>query len=230
MEPVTNYGKFGRILLIAVGVILLSVGIYLTAENRSPDNAIECKAVITGFKPVNEDDPIKGKEINTLVSYKIGNKQYSDISLGQYESSWNVGDEISIYYLSNNPMDITTKTKTYGGWILITLSLSFLIIGIYTLISVRRRASKTPEEIAEDEERTTEGKLKYKVSSIVIPLAGGLPCCIIAGILSLLEHSPIPALLFFVLGGSAVAVGVRSVILYFIIRHRKHKRMSINTE
>ncbi len=221
MEPVSNFGKFGRIVLIVVGACLLCIGIYLTTENRSPDNAVECRATITGFKTIDGPDVIKGQSISTLISYNVGTKKYTDIELGQYENSWKVGDQITIYYLTNNPMDVSTKTMTYGGWIVITLSLPFLIIGIYTLVSVRRRAAKTPEEIAEDEERTTSGKLKYKVSSIVIPLAGGVPCCIIAVILSILEHSPIPALLFFVLGGGAVIVGIRSVVLYFIIRHRR---------
>lgn len=223
MEPVSNFGKFGRLILIVVGSVLLCIGIYLTMENKNPNNAVECRATITGFETVKNTDSIDGEDINTLVTYKVGNKQYSDIALGQYENSWKVGDQITIYYLSNNPMDITTKTMAYGGWIVTILSLPFLIIGIYTLVGERRRASKTPEEIAEDEERTTAGKLKYKISSIVIPFAGGLPCCMIAVILSYLEHSPIPALLFFILGGSAVIVGVRSVVLYFIIRHRKHK-------
>lgn len=223
MEPVTNLGKFGRVLLIAVGIILLCIGIYLTTENKNPDNAVECEAIITGFRTV-DTNTVRGDDISTLVSYKVGKKQYTDIELGQYESSWKVGDKIIIYYLTNNPMDITTKTITYGGWILITMSLPFLIIGTYMLISVRRRSNKTPEEIAEDEERTTAGKLKYKMSSIVIPLAGGIPCCIIAVILSYLEHSPIPALLCFVLGVGAIAAGIRSIVIYFIIKYRRRKK------
>ena len=111
MEPVTNLGKFGRVLLIAVGIILLCIGIYLTTENKNPDNAVECEAIITGFRTV-DTNTVRGDDISTLVSYKVGKKQYTDIELGQYESSWKVGDKIIIYYLTNNPMDITTKTIT----------------------------------------------------------------------------------------------------------------------
>ncbi len=227
MEPVSNLGRFGRVLLIVVGIILLCIGIYLTIENKNPDNAVECEATITGFK-TEDTNTVMGDNTGTLVTYKVGRKQYTDIELGQYESSWKVGDKIVIYYLTNNPMDITTKTITYGGWIVIIMSLPFLIIGIYTILSVRRRSAKTPEEIAEDEERTTAGKLKYKVSSIVIPLAGGIPCCMISVILSYLEHSPIPALLFFILGVCAVAVGIRSIVVYFIIKHRRRRAAAVN--
>ncbi len=223
MEPVSNFGKFGRTVLIIVGLALLFLGIYLTIYQKSPDNTIECRATITGFRKIEDPNAIIGDNKDTLVSYKVGDKQYDNIELGQYENSWKIGDRITIYYSVDDPAKIQTKTMTYGGWIVILASLPFLIIGIYTLLSVRKRASKTTEEIAEDEERTTVGKLKYKVSSIVIPLSAGLPCCGIGIILSYLEHSPVLALLLFILGGSAVIVGIRSITLYFVIRHRRRK-------
>lgn len=230
MEPVSNLGKFGRSLLIVVGAVLLAVGIIINVNQTEPDNTAECTAVITAFESNIGSDTIKDEYIDTLVSYKVGPEQYSDISLGQYERSWSVGDEITVYYLKDDPTEIRTKTMTYGGWIFILFSIPFIIIGIYMLMSIRRRAAKTPEEIAEDEERTTAGKLKYKVSSIVIPLSAGIPVCAVGVVLQYLEHNSALALLAFVLGGGAVVVGVRSVALYFIIKHNKrtgeHKLIS----
>ena len=104
-----------------------------------------------------------------------------------------------------------------------TASLPFIIIGIYTLTNLNRRAAKTPEEIAEDEERTTAGKLKYKVSSIVISLATGIPVMLIGLAFMYLEHNSVFGLLCIIMGAVATLVGLRSVALFVIIKYR-HRR------
>lgn len=223
MEPVSNLGKFGRLLLLLVGIALIVIGTAITVEQKAPENAVECLATITSFKPVTDSSISNIEFTDTYVSYSVQGQTYENIELGQYEASWKVGDKITIYCNADNPTDVQTKTMTYGGWIIILLSLPFIIIGTYMLANVRIRASKTPEEIAEDEERTTAGKLKYKVSSIVIPLAAGIPVIGISVVLIFLEHNPVFSILCFVLGGGATFVGLRSVVVYFIIKYR-HRR------
>ena len=112
---------------------------------------------------------------------------------------------------------------TYIGFIIILSSLPFIIIGIYTLTNLNRKAAKTPEEIAEDEERTTAGKLKYKVSSIVISLAAGIPVTLIGLTFMYLEHNSVLGMLVLILGIITTLVGLRSVVLFIIIKYR-HRR------
>lgn len=222
MEPVSNLGKFGRALMIIVGIACLVFGIVLTATQYLPDDSVECTAVITGFE-TDKHDNSNIIYTSTIVSFELGNKKYDNIVLGQYESSWNVGDTMTIYCDPDEPTNIKTKTMTYGGWLLILFSLPFIIIGIYMTMSIRRRASKTPEEIAEDEERTTAGKLKYKVSSIVIPLSAGIPITAMGIVFLILEHNSALGVLSLVLGGISIYAGLRSVVVYFIIKYRHHR-------
>ncbi len=226
MEPVSNLGKFGRVLLIAVGVILMVVGIFFTSkQNISESNTGECTATIVGFKTDTKNATAHTEYTETIVDYKVGNHDYNNISLGQYEAQWNLGDKLTIFYSKDDPSNIKTKTMTYGGWLIILLSLPFLIIGIFMLVTMRRNAAKTPEEIAEDEERTTAGKLKYKVSSIVIPLSAGIPITAMGLIFHIMEHSSVLGILLIVLGGIAIFAGLRSVILYIIIKYRHRKEI-----
>ena len=219
MEPVSNLGKLGRFLLLLTGIVLLFFGGLTVVNNMPPQNMGQCNAVITGFSEKNESSAAEDTT-ETLVSFNVNGKSYKDIPLGQYEISWHVGDEITVLYNKNDPNDISTKTMTYGGWIVILFSLPFIVIGIYTLVTIRRKAARTPEEIAEDEERTTQGKLKYKSSSIFISLTAGIPLISIGIIFIILEHNPIFGILSLVLGAGAAYVGIRSIIIYFIIKNR----------
>ena len=226
MEPVSNLGKFGRTLLIVVGMILMVVGIFFTSkQNISDSNTGECTATIVGFEKATRNTKARTEYTETIVNYKIGSREYKNVSLGQYEAQWNVGDKLTILYSKDDPSDIKTKTMTYGGWLIILLSLPFISIGIFMLVTMRRRAAKTPQEIAEDEERTTAGKLKYKVSSIFIPLSAGIPITAMGLIFQLLEHNSVLGILLIILGGVAVFAGLRSVFLYIIIKYRHRKEI-----
>ena len=222
MEPVSNLGKLGRFLLLLVGMIFLVFGSYTVVSNMPPQHMGQCTAVISGFAEKTETTETTNNT-ETLVSYTVNGEKYNDIPLGQFEMSWRVGDQVTILYNKNAPDEISTKTITYGGWILILFSLPFILIGIYTLVTMRKRTVRTPEEIAEDEERTTEGKLKYKSTSIFIPLSAGIPLISIGIILTILEHQPVMGILSLVMGAGATYVGIRSVVLYFWIKDKNKK-------
>ena len=223
MEPVSNLGKFGRALMVLVGILFLAAGIFLTVSQNTDEKMIECKAVITGFPTmVRSDTNISYSE--TTVQFTLpGTSQNIEATLGQFEKSWKIGDTLTILVDKNDPQIIRTKTMTYGGWLLILISMPFIIIGLYMIMSIRRRAAKTPEEIAEDEERTTAGKLKYKVSSIVIPFSAGIPVTAMGIIFLYFENNSALGLLSLILGGVSIYAGIHSVIVYIIIKYRHYK-------
>ena len=218
MEPVSNVGRFGRLLMFVVGILLIAAGTYFIIEQALPDDGRQTTAVIVGFDE-KKDTTTDISRIYTLVDYDIGQKHYENVALGQYEKSWKTGDRITILYDPDHPDDIQTKTMTYGGFILVLMGMPFVVVSIFTIITIRRRAAKTPEEIAEDEEKTTAGKLKYKVSSIVIPLSTGIPIFTIGSIFLFLENNSGIGMLCMLLGGITIFVGLRSLVIYFIIKY-----------
>lgn len=223
MEPVSNVGRFTRILLIIIGIVLIVAGTAISTLQLTSYGEPQTSATITGFKNASGEKPVSRENTVTIVRYMIGDKVYENIELGQYEEQWNIGDKITVCYNPDEPESIRTKTMTYIGFIIIISSFPFIIIGIYTLTNLNRRAAKTPEEIAEDEERTTAGKLKYKVSSIVIPLAAGIPVMLIGLAFMYLEHNSALGWLCIFLGTATTIVGLRSIILFIIIKYR-HKK------
>ena len=224
MEPISNFGRFGKYVILLAGIGLLIWGGFTSIKYSMPDLSAKCEAVITSFEAApdkQKDDTIKYSD--ALVSYTIDGVHYDNVSLGQYEASWVIGDTITVIYDRNNPVKIQTLTRTFSGIIIFLASIPLLVISLFSIISVRRKASKTPEEIAEDEERTTAGKLKYKVTSIVYPLSAGIPIMAIGIIFYLMERNFILSLLFIVLGTIATLVSIRALIFYFIIKYRNHK-------
>ena len=93
---IDRIGMRGSLALLILGTLLFAYGLFIHLQSlKLPENAIECKAVITGFKaPVMDDEnPL------TFVKYTVDGKEYTDVPLGQYEGSWNVGEIIYILQL-----------------------------------------------------------------------------------------------------------------------------------
>ena len=216
MEPTSNLGRFGRLLLVLSGIALLALGIFFTARQQIPWNLKPATSVITGFVCEDPDAEVGGYTL-TLVRYELNGTQYESIPLHQYEASWQIGNEVRILADKHHPEDIKTPTMIYGGWLMMLASIPFLVIGPYTILTARRKSNRTPEEIAEDEERTPVGKMKYKVSSIVIPLSTGLPLTAMALIFYLLEGRSVLALLLLLLGVIASLVGIRSAVMFIVM-------------
>lgn len=231
MEPISNFGRFGKYIILLVGIGLMIWGGFSAVKYSMPDISARCEAVISDFVIVKDNDIADQVKYNdTLVNYSISGKSYNNISLGQYEASWVIGDKITIIYNRNDPVKIQTITRTFSGIIIFLAGIPFVVISLFSIISVRRRAAKTPEEIAEDEERTTSGKLKYKVTSIVYPISAGIPITAIGIIFYLMENNFILTLLFCFLGIISTLVGVRAIIYYIIIKYRNHKDNKITQD
>ena len=162
-------------------------------------------------------DAVRDMSAFEFICPECGEKYYLDYGLLYHQME----DKIMIQYDPDNPSNVRTRTMTYLGWIILIASMPFLSIGLFMTISIRRRAAKTPEEIAEDEERTTAGKLKYKVSSIVIPLCAGIPVWAIGIIFFYLEHNSMLGTMAAILGCICIIAGFRSVVYYVIIKYRR---------
>ena len=118
MEPVSNVGRFTRILLIIIGIVLIVAGTFVSTMQITSIGEKQTNAVITGFKKVTSDDAVSTDHIVTLVTYEIDGQKYENIQLGQFEEQWRVGDRLTLLYDKDDPENVKTKTMTYIGFII----------------------------------------------------------------------------------------------------------------
>ena len=212
---IERIGMRGSIILIIIGTILLGIGTAVQIMNASlPEKAVYCTATITGFN-IAEASDIQSN--TTLVEYVYNDRKFENITLKQYEASWKTGDTIKIYVSEENPTVIWTKTMQYRGAMIIFLSVPFLTVGIYKIVQFKRYS-----KIRDDERDTdTDEEIKYKRSSFIIPLAAGVPFTIIGLFLRAMEKNSLLALVIIIMGGSAVIVGIISLINFINIKMKK---------
>lgn len=227
MEPVSSIGKYGKFFLLFLGIALLIIGISATAVHYPSSEMTPCTATITSFSlktSLKNSSSDEVSEAKTLVSYTFKGKKYENIELNQIESSWQTGNQIIIYCDNNNPTNIRTGTMSYGGFLIILLSLPFILISSYMIITTKRQPNKSDDyDNSETEEKTVKIKLKYKAGSIIIPLSAGIPIMLMGIILLSFENHSALAWLMIVLGFFASSAGIRSLIMYFEIKNNPPK-------
>lgn len=125
------YGKLGTI-FVSIGVIALIAGLisYLIIDNIF-SGYIQTQALITDIT-----------ESNTHISYTADGQDFC-ARLSEYNSSWRIGDMLTVYYNPNNP------AKVISGMIrwLIPLILGFngcvfFVAGYFLFIRVNRKRRK----------------------------------------------------------------------------------------
>ena len=208
-------GMRGSIILIIIGTILLCTGTAVQIVNaKLPDKAVYCTATITGFN-IAEASDIQSN--TTLVEYVYNEQKFENITLKQYEASWKTGDKVKIYVSVDDPTVIWTQTMRYRGAMVIFLSVPFLTVGIYKIVQFKRYS-----KIRDDESDTDKDEeIKYKRSSFIIPLAAGIPFTILGLFLRAIEKNSVLALVVIIMGGSAVIVGIISLINFINIKFKK---------
>lgn len=210
---IERIGKRGSIVMLIAGILCLAFGIYLQIRtNNLPFYAVELKATITSFEA---SDQSKMQTTTTFVSYFLNGQEYTNVPLGQYEGSWKIGDTINICCLPDDPTKIWTRTMQYRGIFYIMFSISFLLVAIYKLLQFRRKKGEPDSDIEDS------GEEKFKVSSIIIPLAAGIPLTINGVLYWIMEHS-ILGMIIVALGAAAILTGFFSLLDY--ISYKKDKK------
>lgn len=210
---IERIGKRGSIVMLIAGLFCLVFGIFLQIRtNDLPLDAVELTATITAFE---DSDLSKMQTTTTLVSYTFNNKEYNNIPLGQFEGSWKIGDTIKVCLRSDDPTKIWTRTMQYRGIFYILFSASFLLVSIYKLLQFRKKKGESDSDIDDS------GEEKFKVSSIIMPLAAGLPLTVSGILYWIMEHSVLGVLVF-ALGFAAVLTGVFSIVDFIRYKRQKH--------
>ncbi len=210
---IERIGKRGSIVMLIAGILCLAFGIFLQVRtNDLPFNAVELTATITAFE---DSAQSQMQTTTTLVSYTFEGKEYVNVPLGQFEGSWKVGDTIKVCLRSDEPYKIWTRTMQYRGIFYILFSASFLLISIYKLLQFRKKKGGPESDMDDCVEE------KFKVSSIIIPLAAGLPLTVSGILYWIMEHSVLGVLVF-ALGFAAVITGILSIIDFIRYKEEKH--------
>ena len=212
---IERIGMRGSIILIIIGTILLGIGTTVQIWNAGlPEKAAYCTATITGFNVAEASDIPSN---TTLVEYVYNGQKFENITLKQYEASWKKGDTVKIYVSEDDPTVIWTRTMLYRGAMIIFLSVPFLTVGIYKIVQFKRYSKIRDDESDTDKDEES----KYKRASFIIPLAAGIPFTILGLFLRAIEKNSVLALVMIIMGGSAVIVGIISLINFINIKMKK---------
>ncbi len=124
------------LILIIFGLILSVGGSFLCVKVFDYDNKIETTAVIADFESYRDDEG--STRYKTHLKYEVDGESYSNI-VKMYSSSWNVGDEIEIYYYIDNPQNIGSKHTDLALLVIPCLGLLFFSSGTILMLITHKK-------------------------------------------------------------------------------------------
>ena len=127
-------------LIIAVfGLILLVAGTVICAKAFNYDDVVETTAIILDFEEYKE---LSGGEWRTHhkthLTYEVYGRSYTK-AVNMYSSSWEIGEEIEIYYDKDDPQAIGSKGTDLALLVIPCLGLLFFGVGAIALLVCRKR-------------------------------------------------------------------------------------------
>lgn len=155
---------------IIVGVIFVLIGLGLVAGSiicvvsgsRFKKNAREVTAVITDIESYRDSDGDLRHE--TSIRYTVDGEEY-ETTLGEYSSSWHIGDDLSLYVNPANPHDVRSGFGTsFTFWILLGMGLIFAVMGsilMWSRISRNLKAKKVKRNGKKFMAEVTGGNICY---------------------------------------------------------------------
>ena len=132
-EEVKNY----FFILIIFGLFLSVGGAFICVNAFDYSGKAETTAVITDFESYRDAEG--STRYKTHLTYEVDGESYNNI-VKMYSSSWNVGEEIEIYYDIDNPQNIGSKHTDLALLVIPCLGLLFFSSGtILMLITHKKR-------------------------------------------------------------------------------------------
>ena len=126
-----------------IGLILMVVGTVICSKVFEYSDKVETTAIITDFESYQEY--VNGRthtRHKTHITYDVEGYSYTNV-VKMYSSSWNVGDEIEIYYDIDNPQNVGSKDTDWVLLVIPCLGLIFLGLGSITLFVTRKKQMYT---------------------------------------------------------------------------------------
>ena len=142
-RSVDRVGQIRIVFLIFAifGLIFSVVGTIICAKVFKYENIVETTAVITDFEEYKEYSGGKMRTHHkTHLTYEAEGISYTNVS-EMYSSSWEVGEEIEIYYDIDDPQRIGSKSTDPALLVIPGLGILFLSVGVIALLLCRKKRS-----------------------------------------------------------------------------------------
>ncbi len=128
----------GLVLIIINVVLMISNTIFMSSAKETTATIESVKTFIVN----------KNRKHNVIVSYTAEGKHYS-VALGEYDSSYRKGQQLTVYYNPENPSKVTTGKE--NNFIMLIVGIVLLIAGggiiIFSVIRKRKYDKISAEEV-----------------------------------------------------------------------------------
>ena len=132
--------KMCIIIFLIFGVVYTAFGAAFTIVNiKIKSNCIPVEAEIIDFETYYDSD--HDKHTKTIVKYSVDNQEYTD-KINSYNSSWDIGDSIDVYYDPQNPQKIESEMPIVLCFVFGLLGVAFLITSIVLIIKQKNKNAK----------------------------------------------------------------------------------------
>jgi hypothetical protein len=138
-----NSKKIVLSMFTVIGLIFMVVGTVICLNVFDYSDKVETTAIITEFESYQEYTNGRARTRHkTHITYNVEGSSYTNV-VKMYSSSWNVGDEIEIYYDINNPQNVGSKDTDWALLVIPCLGLMFFCLGSITLFVSRKKQMRT---------------------------------------------------------------------------------------
>lgn len=138
------------IVFFVIAAILLVAGIFVTLNAKK--GYAETTATITNIEHEQLGD---SDYYHVFVDYTVGGHAYTNVEINSYDSSYQVGKQITILYNPNNPSEIVGKNPSWLNIVLFVASgVLFVAFALCIVFAIRRgKLTKATKENPTIEER-----------------------------------------------------------------------------
>ena len=127
------------LIFVIIGLIFMVVGTVICLNVFDYSDKVETTAIITEFESYQEyANGRTHTRHKTHITYDVEGSSYTNV-VKMYSSSWNVGDEIEIYYDIDNPQNVGSKDTDWALLVIPCLGLMFFGLGSITLFVSRKK-------------------------------------------------------------------------------------------
>ena len=131
------------LIFVIIGLIFMVVGTVICLNVFDYSDKVETTAIITEFESYQEyANGRTHTRHKTHITYDVEGLSYTNV-VKMYSSSWNVGDEIEIYYDIDNPQNVGSKDTDWVLLVIPCLGLIFWGLGSITLFVTRKKQMYT---------------------------------------------------------------------------------------
>ena len=131
--------KHVLLIFAIIGLIFLIAGTIVCANVFKYENIVETTAIITDFEEYKEYSNGKWRTYHkTHLTYEVGDRSYTTVA-GMYSSSWEIGDEIEIYYYIDDPHNVGSKDTDVALLVIPGIGLLFFAVGLIALLVIHKK-------------------------------------------------------------------------------------------